>query len=231
MVTRWLHVTETGGNLWVLPIWSSINHAVSRGTCAEPNGYTRELGIHISTRLNMLPMIVKRINAGWKALYQETMNYGDECIFEPGKEGYATPVKAETINSLLIDIDSFLFETNSCCELMTTFLGEIYKLRGEEIKKEDIVKKLRKILIENGQNPNWFIFFDKDRNFFIHEGAPYVAIDISDDTPDLLIMKENLKSFNDPKKYSRLSELDAVVKGFSEAIGALRNHMIYLCSH
>jgi hypothetical protein len=113
---------------------------------------------------------------------------------------------------------------------MMTFFSDIYKLHGREIKKEYSGKELKRILIENGQDANWFALLDKDRNFFIHHATPYIAIDISVDPPDLLIMKENLKSFNDSNTFTRLSELDTVLKGFRKAIHILQDHLITLCN-
>jgi hypothetical protein len=70
-VSKWLHVTESPGNPWVLPILNAVNQAVRRGTCTEPNINTMELCGYISTRLNMLPEIVRRISKNWKILYEE----------------------------------------------------------------------------------------------------------------------------------------------------------------
>lgn len=228
MVTKWMHVAMPRENTWVLPIWSVINNAIKNGICSEPNKKSRELGIHISTRLNLLPLITKRINSDWRLLYSETQKFGDEYVFEKNKDGYAVPVKPEVLNQLLVDIDSFLFETNSCCELMKKFLYEIHKHYGEEIPRNEIGSILQKILIDNGQNPNWFRLLASRRNFFIHEGAPYVSIDISNKHPDLLIMKENLKTFTNHKKFFRLSDFDSIIKGFSEAIVLLQEYIIKL---
>jgi len=73
MVTKWLHVTMPRENTWVLPIWTIIDHAIKKGICSEPNKISRELGIHISTRLNMLPVVSQRINLNWKVLYSESI--------------------------------------------------------------------------------------------------------------------------------------------------------------
>lgn len=230
MITKWLHVTDSDENPWVLPIYSAVNHAVKKGACKEPVGIIFEIGIYITTRLNMLPIIIKRINTNWQLMYEETKKYDNKYTYQNGKEGYAIPINRELINSLLIDIDSFLFEVNSCCELIKIFYGEIYKLLGKELSTNDLGRGLFQILTQSGHNANWFSLLDKERNFFIHQATPYIAIDISTDNPDLLIMKENLKRFNDPEKFTRLSELDMVVKGFSQAIMILQEHLIMVCS-
>ena len=88
---------------------------------------------------------------------------------------------------------------------------------------------LKDLLVQNGQDPNWFQLLDKDRNFFIHNGTPYIAIDVStEEDPDLVVMKENLKSFEDTKSYTKLSEMDSIVKGFSTAKIILQEHIMGL---
>lgn len=226
MITKWLHVAHLGGNPWVLPIWSAVNHAIAKGTFPNVDNDVRELGLYISTRLDMLPIITGRINTGWRDLYSETLKFGDEYQFEKNKDGYAIPVEKALLSQLLIDIDAFLFETNACCELMMMFLQKMLNHLGESIEEKKITKRFRDILMKNGHDPSWFRLLDTERNFFIHMATPYVAIDISTPHPDLLIMKENIKAFDDPTKFIRLSELDSVIKGFSEAIIIVQEYLI-----
>lgn len=230
MISKWLHINELGGDPWVLPIWGAIINAVKRGDCNPVDPEIRELGIYISTRLNMLPRIIQRINSGWHTLYSEIKSYDEKYVFSTGKEGFALPVNDNVKFQLLIDIDSFLFETNSCSELMAEFFFQLLRHGNIPCKKDKTGEKIKKILTENGQNPDWFVLLDKERNFFIHNAAPYIAIDISREPPDLLIMKENIKDFSDPKKFIKLSELDQIVKGFWEAKNILRKHLIQIYS-
>ncbi len=64
MVTKWLHLEELGGDPWVLPIWSAFA-AEKVPPLPKELG---ELGIHASTRLNLLPRIIARLNDETKAL-------------------------------------------------------------------------------------------------------------------------------------------------------------------
>lgn len=229
MIEKWIHIGETGGDPWILPIFTAINAAVQKGRCPDIENTTRELAIHVSTRLNILPVAVERVNSGWRALYAEVQEFQDDNIFKDGKEAYAMLVKKKLIYSLLADIDSFLFETNSCCELMGKLLKELHEHNGKPINCEP-GKFLAKLLVQNGQEKDWFLLLDKQRNFFIHDGAPYLAIDVTTAAPDLIIMNENLKVFNDPKKYTKISELSKIVEGFSNAKNILQEHLMSLYS-
>ena len=227
MITKWLHIGHFGGNQWILEIWRAINDAVREGLCPEIDQELRELGIHISTRLNMLPVIIGRIDSGWKSLYKDkkVQNYTEDNIYEKDKEAYAIQIKGNLINPLLVDIDSFFFEINSCCDLMLRFFKGIYRHRKIVFKKKSSIV-LKELLVNNGQSTIWFQLLDKNRNLFSHKRTPYIAIDISSDKADLIIMNKNLKSFDDPTTFIKLSEMKTIIKGFSEAIMILKKHII-----
>jgi hypothetical protein len=72
MITRWLHITELGGDPWVLPIWNAANEAVKAGRVMPLPADVYRLGLHVSTRLNILPGVVQRVNAGTSHLISET---------------------------------------------------------------------------------------------------------------------------------------------------------------
>jgi len=230
LIQKWLHVSEFGGNYWVTPVWGAIKHAEEKGCCSGITAELRELGINVSTRFAMLPRIIQRINSGWDELFKNIQNFSDDNVFERGidKRSYAIQVDADLIYPLLLDIDSFLFETNSCSELLGLFLHLTYLQIGKESNEKKIGLELKKILSQHGNDISWFQLLDKERNLLIHKVAPYIAIDISSSVPDLIIMKENLHSFDDPNKFILLSELNKIVSGFSEAIMILQEHIIKL---
>lgn len=227
MITKWLHVGEIGSDPWILPIMGAINKAVTNKKCNEIDNNLREMGAYVTTRLNIIPIIIERINLEWDNLYKKIKNYTQINIFKKNKDAHAILVDKTLIYKILADIDSFLFETNSCCELMVKLLNMIYIHRGIKFQKK-MGLILKKLFIDHGQDPEWFKFLDKERNFFIHNGSPYLAVDISKDDPDLIIMKE--LSFDNNQKYIRLSELNNIVYGFSKAKCILQGHIISIYS-
>ena len=89
---------------------------------------------------------------------------------------------------------------------------------------------LKRIIEEAGESWNWFQELDNQRNFFMHEAAPYFAVDITKGhgNYDLLIMRENVKTFDDHSKFVKMSEINGVVKGFSSAKAIIQSHLIQL---
>ena len=232
MEMQWLHIDTDVGDTWVLPIWSAVNNAIRSKRVAPLTKEMSELGLHISTRLDILPIVVSRINSEVDQLYKAASNHSEEHIFTREAEGYALPMreKRDLVHYLLADIDALLFETNSVCELMATFFERLYSHAGIKLKKAEVGPKIRSIIESEGQDSKWFQELDTHRNFFIHEGAPYLAIDVSlgSNKYDLLIMKENLRIFEDSSKFVRLSELNNIVKGFILARHTIQQHLVGL---
>jgi len=229
MISKWLHIDTGVGDPWILPIWAAVNKAEISTPLSQE---TRELGIYISTRLDILPHIASRINKEVAQLYKIISNYDEKYVFTESQKGYAFPMHEhlELVHFLLTDIDSILFEVNSVCELMTRFFEKLYSHVGIPLGKGKAGLKIKNVIESEGLDSQWFQDLDSHRNFFIHEGAPYLAIDVSHGSTqyDLLIMKENIKFFKDTSKFFKLSELNTIVQGFVAAKPVMQKHLIEL---
>ena len=231
MPDKWIHINTSVGDPWILKIWNAVNDAVSSGNASPiPKEITSQLGLSISTRLDMLPRIVNRINDEAQKVYTATKTHQKEHVFTLQKEGYVFDLDDNLKFNLLIDIDSLLFELNSVCELMTSLIFVLYEYIGKPIKKKEVGLTIKKIIEEAGNSSDWFQELDKQRNFFMHEAAPYFAVDISKGPGkyDLLIMRENIKFFDDHSKFIKLSEINSVVEGFALAKPIIQRHLIEL---
>lgn len=226
-VTRWIHLEQLGGDPWILPIWAAVNEAVRAGRAQPVTPELGELAIHLSTRLNLLPWIARRANEGAYSLYRAASNCSEEHQSTPSAEGIALRVDDDVKYSLLADLDSLLFELNAVCESMLKLFKRVHAHAGVPMPKKSVGTSLRHVLEQAGDDPSWFLKLNTHRNFFSHEGAPYAAIDTSraPDDYDLLILKQNVKSFDDPKTFLRLSEIGGIVNGFNRSRQVLQQHL------
>jgi len=231
MPEKWLHINDSVGDPWILPIWSAVTDAVASGKVSLiPKEIRSQLGLSISTRLDMLPRIASRINHELNTVYTEAKSHEEKHVSTLHAEGYAFDIDDNLKYNLLIDIDSLLFELNSVCELMTSLFYELYANIGRQIKKKDVGKIIKGVIESTGNSGTWFQKLVSQRNFFIHEAAPYFAIDITKGAGsyDLLIMRENIKSFVDQSKFIKMSEINVIVEGFSFAKPIIQKHLIDL---
>ena len=232
MVTKWLHLSELGGDPWVLPIWGAANEAAKAKRFYRLPDACYRLGLHVSTRLNILPRVVHRVNEGTSQLLAVAKDHGKEHVFTASVDGNALPVDNDLKYRLLADIDALLFEFNSACELMMQLFSQLHSHVGQPIPKGQLGRAIQDALGGKPEDVAWFQSLDKHRNFFIHEGAPYLAVDISlaSDAYELLIMRKNVKRFTTPKQYVALSEVNTIVQGFLAAKVKLQKHLASLFS-
>ncbi|MCH8034981.1 MAG: hypothetical protein IH950_14640 [Bacteroidetes bacterium] len=227
-INKWLHISDMGGDPWILPIWSAINDAVSSGKTEKLPQSTIELGMHISTRLNMLWIVKNRINLDCVELYETVKNADPKYEYTPTKRGYAFDIKDDLKLNILIDIDAFLFELNSCCELIGNLLKALYEHVGKPITKAPGLV-LKDILKNAGIDTGWFIDLDYHRNFFMHSGAPYIIVNITNAPRcDLIITKENIKTFDNQEKFLQLSDIDNIFQGFLQSKPIIQESLIKL---
>ncbi len=230
-VKKWIHINDSVGDPWILPIWSVVNDAESKGKSKTISKEIKSrLGISISTRLDMLPRILNRINKEVYDVYKAVEIHNSDHIFTLKKEGYAFDIDENLKFNLLIDLDSLLFELNSVCELMTNLIFELYTHAGKNIDKKKVGFIIKKVIEESGESSDWFINLDTHRNFFMHEGAPYIAADVTNgpDNYDLLIIKENIMNFDDLSKFIKLSEINSIIQGFLYSKQLIQMHLINL---
>ncbi|MBI4291479.1 MAG: hypothetical protein HY661_08380 [Betaproteobacteria bacterium] len=226
-VTKWIHISDTGGDPWVLPIWTSVHQAIERKAVGPIPQELSELGPYLSTRLDFLPEIVRRVGDEAGALLKVVAGCPDKHVFSEAQTAYALPVDRRLVSTLLIDIDSLLFEFYSACELMTAFFEKLHGHSGKQMPEKNAGLSIQTLLTKAGRDTSWFVLLSEHRHFFIHEGAPYIAVDASarPDSYDLLIMKQNLQRFDDPNSFLRLSQLQAIVSGFLGSRGIIQQYL------
>ena len=229
MARKWIHLNTEVGDPWILPIWRAVNDAESSGKASRISERVKsQLGLSISTRLDMLPRIIRRINDEVNQVYEATKSHKEEHICTESKEGFVFTIEEDLKFNLLIDIDSLLFELNSVCELIMRLFFELYTHIGKNIKNKELGLLIKRIIEDAGQSSDWFKKLDTQRNLFMHLAAPYFAVDISEGPGnfDLLIMNENVKLFDDYSKFIKLSDINSIVKGFSVAKTIIQEHLI-----
>lgn len=233
MVSKWLHLDERLGDPWILPIYAALNEAIQQGKLGDLSGDMKELGLALSIRLNILPCVVDRINQEVSMLYQECKKHGPEHVFDSKTHGYAFPVNNELKYQLLTDIDSLLFELNSCCDLLNRFFQALYRHAGQVLDDKHVGPRLRRIIMDAGHDPSWFVKLDSHRNFLIHNAAPYLAVNLTNEphSYDILVMRGNIIDFADQSRFFSLSELNNIVQGFQASKPVVQADLVSLLKH
>jgi len=81
---------------------------------------------------------------------------------------------------------------------------------------------------ERSVDPRWFSRLASARNFITHVGAFYLALDTTEPSWDLLLVKGNIKQFDDPRSYVRFSSVMEIIEGFLVCREAMQVHLVDL---
>ena len=181
--------------------------------------------------MDLLPRLAERVVQETSEVYQAARRHEPGHVFTQKAQGNALPVDDNLKFRLIADIDTLLFEVNTCWELMRNLFQLVRGHVGRPIAdgRDEVTNELKAALA--GGNDEWFGWLDRQRNFVAHEGTPYLSIDVTnDDSYELLVTKEHPTTFGNPKKFFRYSELVDLVRGFNGAKQVLRAHLIGLFS-
>jgi len=76
----------------------------------------------------MIEMLIRRLYQECDDLYKQARRHEERHVFTPDLIGkaHALKVNDELKYWIMIDLDSLLFEIDSCCELVMKFLLEVY---------------------------------------------------------------------------------------------------------
>lgn len=179
-----------------------------------------EIGMAFATRLALRQRAAYLLARLLNDLRNEISSSGklDELL----DGGYAYyPDDDRIFYDICVALDALYFETRSAYEIV----GKFVQTFGKKILNRNFSEKdIQKILVNEGQKTDWINEVQEHRKLFFHETAPWIALSISKRDPlefSLIIMKENLKEFDNPEKYITQQQLFDSWQGFDRAISTI----------
>ena len=214
---QYIHVDYLPSAGWVLTIMSrllkSSDPQLRKAFERWSETPLKELGIAITTRMHMLGLGVRRLNARVAALRAEIA--ADPSQLDAAlSEGYVFQLKDKDLAyELLLDMDSFLFEARSLYELVGKFLVALFDaLFGRKITQAE----LQSILADKGIDTRWITELRENRILFFHQTAPWLAVQV-DKTRTIVnpvLLKTPATTFDNPDERVDYDALRAIYEGF-----------------
>ncbi len=216
---------EVRGPNWLLQIMRRLNESSSallRSRMQDwPDGPLLERGLALATKLMMLARIARRINLHIQRVRDELTD--EQSVNEHIRRGFAFRLTEQTLPyDILIDIESFIFESRSAYEIIGRFLDNFFShILDQSITQDELIEMLDGRDIDT----QWITELSNDRNLFIHETAPWLAVKIASREPleiELVILKENIQDFANPEDYIEFDQLRNIYQGFESSLRAIR---------
>jgi hypothetical protein len=185
----------------------------------------KELGFAITTRMHMLGLCIRRLNTQVSKLRDEVAS--DPIQREDSlSAGTAFALKDQQLPyELLLDMDSFLFETRSLYEIMGSFLAELFRTLFDRNLMESDVKS---ILEAADIDTRWVDELRRNRILFFHKTAPWIAVRVEgeDTNCDPVLLKRQVITFDDPDTFVEFAGLREIYDGFINSITELHRFIL-----
>ena len=185
----------------------------------------REMCLAIATKLAMLDQVVLRIDRQLGRLGDQI---GDERKIEDCiRDGAAYAIADKNLPfEMLVDVDSFLFESRSAYEIVGKFLRELSKqFLGRSLSE----KQLEAALANRCIDTRWIAQLRKDRTLFFHETAPWVAARIIRTRPtkfELIVLKCDVQTFINSNEWIDFERFREIYRGFLSALESIHKWVV-----
>jgi hypothetical protein len=181
-----------------------------------------ELALAIATRLAIILRVEVRLREYRLALVHEIEESGRLEVHISNGSAYC-PHDENIVFEICSAVDSCFFEWRSLYDVITKFTMTFAKeILGRDIGRPEIDK----VVEQAGVPIHWIDRLRRNRNLFIHEKAPWIALEVMNRKPlecGIAVMKENLATLDDPKKYVTEAELVETSNRLRHSVVAIRS--------
>ena len=227
MIRDYFWIDYAPGDQWVLSIMSRVQHSGSsilqerwKKSAQSP---LIELPLALATKFELMRVTIERLNAHIRDLSRDFDERPDEVKrFIAARAAYRSQ-NPRLAFEIVADLDAWIFEFRSTYEILYAFVKEFSsRILDRKVNDEKVLKA---ILQAKGYHTDWIDFLNDERNCFIHQTAPWFAIEVTGGTPqyEIVILRRNVHDLEHTKNYVRIEKYRAVHKGFFEALQALHD--------
>jgi hypothetical protein len=179
-----------------------------------------ESGIAVSTRLMLVSRAIARLTELEKQLCEEIEK--SERLDALLEGGYVyTPEDSGSPYDICLAIDALLAECLSLFEVIRSFTVRFCR---RILHKKMSEEKFDALLIELGYGGEWLETLAQARNFFLHESAPWPAVQVHNREPlkcELVVLKSNVRDLTDPSTFISKRQLVEITRGLAAAVRGL----------
>lgn len=175
-------------------------------------------GLSLATKLEMLQLAARRVDERVVQLIQAVGN-------EEHMERCVATKKAAVVHDrslpfqLLLDVDSFIFESRSAYEIVGKFIREFFgHMLAQQVSQQDVIDMLQ----SKGIETRWIDELETSRNRLIHEDAPWIALRRYQNQRNwqLLVLPHAKKDVESPDTLD-VDALRGIFSGFVSALAGI----------
>jgi hypothetical protein len=225
------HISYEPENGWVLSIMTrlrkSTNAQLRKAFEEWHETSLREFGFAVTTRMQILGISIVRLNTRVAHL-RKCLSEDEEQLQLCLRREYAFRLPFADRHlpyELLLDMDSFIFESRSLYEIVGKFLRTLLAV---VFKQEVTEKELQAILSDKNIDTRWIGVLRDTRILFFHQTAPWLAIQVDSSTKRFypILLKKNVIEIKDPDDFVSFESLRDIYEGFVNSLTALHDFIM-----
>jgi hypothetical protein len=222
---QYCHIDYEPNNGWVLSIMSRLAQSSNARLRQAHEEWHQtpllDLGFAITTKIQMLTLCIRRLNKRVITL-RTTLNDQEEQFRDCMQTGRAfTLPDTDLAYELLLDMDSFIFESRSLYEIVGKFMCNFL---ASALGKKVTENEFEAILSARNIETRWIDTLRESRKLFFHQTAPWLAISVSPISKQIypILLKRNVvKEIKDPADFVSFESLQEIYEGFVNTLGSL----------
>jgi len=183
------------------------------------------IGSAVATRLALVLRVSFRLGILLKRLRDEIEETGRVGELLDNGWAFVTP-DSRIFYDICVTVDACYFEFRSFYEIVGKYVIAFCK---EMLDREVSEKELIQVLEDAGVDTSWIEPVKDTRKLFFHETAPWIALRIHERSPlvcSLLVLKENVHTFDDADKYITQDQLVDAIEGLQKASWEIHNWLV-----
>jgi len=219
------------------PLWSGWLLEIMRRLRSSPSATLKsrmeawestplsEMGSALATKMSMLGLVLRRFDQQMRRLNDELKDQSDATLREMVREQVVHTTGDDALPcEILVEVDSFFFESRSAYEIVGKFLREFFqRIWAEDVSEAEIIRPLEEERIDT----RWIKQLRDHRVLFFHHTAPWIALEVVSWEPhrfDLLVLKKLVP--DDPSDVIHFNELVEIYRGFATSMNALHRFVL-----
>jgi hypothetical protein len=223
------HISYEPENGWVLSMMTRLSQSKNPQLRRAFEEWSKtpllEFGFAVTTRMQMLGLCIRRLNARITQL-RKCLGNDEEQLRLCLEQEYAFRLPDNHLAyEVLLDIDSFIFESRSLYEIVGKFLHSFFAtVFGHNVTEEELQALLSKRNIET----RWINVLHDSRILFFHQTAPWLAIkmDTSSQRFYPILLKKNVRKINNPDDFVSFESLRNIYEGFVNSLDTLHQFVM-----
>ena len=185
-----------------------------------------ELGLAVSSKIQIVGVSAGRVDTVVSLIATEIQERRVEVLALMNSDAAIQIRQEGVLFEAILDIEAFLFEMHSTLEIAETFVKIFRKfiLGDPQGRKEGLRERFTDLGIEQ----SWFDSLNRARNLFVHQTAPWLALDIQSADPyrfDLVLLKKNVV-VPTSEDYFHFEECRGMYRGYFSAMERLHEWLL-----